>query len=152
MSKFSSTTVEKNCFLGFYVILLLGDCKNMKKTQFLILIIIISMAFWGCVIELGGKEPSLEIVNQYYQPISEIQIFENTPEVLIIYNHFKKLKITQGKTKVLKLYYTNESFDAEIKVSFGDEYDITSVRFNPGKTTTVTLNENGILEYKGEKL
>jgi hypothetical protein len=117
----------------------------MLKLRFLALSIIISMTLWGCVVELYVKGPSLKVVNQYHQPINEITIFEIMVDGSMIYNYYANLNITEGNSKTFEVY-SNNSFEADVEVSFESGYDIKATRFTMGKTTTVTLNENGILE------
>jgi len=124
----------------------------MLKPRFLVLLIIVTMTFCGCIIEIGersylkgSESPYLKIVNQYHRPINEITIFKITAADSRTYNYFGNLNITKGNSGTFDIY-GNNAFEADIKVSFGSEYDIKQVSFSAGKTTTVTLNENGILE------
>ena len=105
------------------------------------------MPLWGCVIEFEGKKTYLKIANQYHQPINEITILEITAEGSITYyNYFTNLNITEGNSKTFELDVSTNPFEADIKVSFDSKYDIKAIRFAEGRTTTVVLDENGILK------
>ena len=112
----------------------------MLKPLFLVLLIIISMSLRGCDIEPDVKEPSLQVENQYHRPIDRVGII-NIPS----YIYYENLNITEGNSEIFETNIKN-SFEADVIVWFESEYDIKAAGFTPGKTTTVTLNENGILE------
>jgi len=124
----------------------------MLKLRFLGLLIIVSLFLSGCFIQFGDESPffvddrpSLKVVNRYHQPIDVVTVYEATDGGPSIYYHYIELNITKGKSDTFKLDYTS-SLDAYTKVSYGSEYDVKIVRLTVGNTTTVTLNENGILE------
>ena len=117
----------------------------MVKFRFLVICIIVSIALCGCIIN-PSEITNFRIVNQYQQPISEIQMFEISSEGLVHWFYYGNLNITQGDSQVFELGYFLNPFTVDIKVSFDSEYDVKTTRFTSGRTTTLTLNENGILE------
>ena len=119
----------------------------MRNLRFLALFFIVSTAFGGCLIVYGGDEPlpSLEMVNNYHLPVNIIHVFNDSPGVFITHNYYGDLDIPQGSSSIFELYFNRPSI-ADVKVTFADEYDVLTIQFNPGKKTTLTLNENGILE------
>lgn len=117
---------------------------NMLKPRFLVLLIIISMTLWGCIFEYV-EFPSLKVINQYHQPINSIHIFQTLTNGTMTYNYYGNLNITEGNSEIFEVY-SNDPIEADVKISFESGYDIKAVRFIGGGTSTVTLNENGILE------
>jgi len=92
------------------------------------------------------SKPYLKVVNKYELPITKVYIdfIENVSS----YGSypFVDLNIPKGKSETLPLEPYHKPYSAEIIVYFGDMYSYKELKFNPGKTTTATLNVNGILE------
>jgi len=67
--------------------------------------------------------------------------------------YIEELNIPKGKSKTYSIdsYFTipdsySAPYSAEVIVYFGDMYSYKELKFVPRKTSTVTLNVNGILE------
>jgi len=114
----------------------------MLRLRFWILSIVILISLSGCFVV---DKPFLKIVNRYHLPVEEFEIYEASYKGASIYYNYICLNITTGQSETFELDY-NYSLDAYIKVFFDNVYDVKIVRLNTGKITTVTLNENGILE------
>ena len=116
-----------------------------KPRLWALLILITSLTLSGCFVEYY-KTPSLKVVNKYHLPITEIAIGGATGiNASRYYDYYIKVNIPKGKSNTFELDYL-DSLEAYIKVSCESEYDIKIVKLTVGKTTTVTLNENGILK------
>ena len=120
----------------------------MKKTINLLRIIVVSTIIFitqaSC--NVNASIPYLKVVNKYDLPITVVSIkfIEN------VSSHgdypFVDLNIQKGKSETLPLEPYHKPYNAEVTVYFGDLYSYKELKFNPGATTTATLNVNGILE------
>ena len=123
----------------------------MKKTINLLGIIVVSMIICltqaSCIV-FGGEDETrsyFKIVNNYDLPITYISI-SFIEKISYDGYIFDELNIPKGKSETYSLEPYDKPYNAEVNVFFGDMYSIKELRFNPGKTTTATLNEDGILE------
>jgi hypothetical protein len=130
-----------------------------KKTINLLGIIVVSTII--CLTQVSCSMfddyliPRLKVVNKYDLPITRIDINIISDNNTYDYCNFGELNIKKGKSETFSLEsYHNESsngfyyysYSAEVIVYFGDMYSYKELCFNSGKTTTATLNVNGILE------
>ena len=131
----------------------------MKKTINLLRIIvvstIISLMQVSCSMFEDTLIPRLKVVNKHDLPITRVDINIISDNDTYDYCDFVELNIKNGKSETFSLETYNNgssngfyyySYSAEVIVYFGDKYSYKELSFNSGKTTTATLNVNGILE------
>ena len=89
----------------------------------------------------------MKVVNKHDLPITKasIKFIESVPYSYDNYT-FEGFNIPKGKSETLPLGPLDKSYNAEVTVYFGDMYFYKEIKFVPRKTSTVTLNVNGILE------
>jgi hypothetical protein len=88
--------------------------------------------------------PYLKVVNKHDLPISKVEI-KSIDNYRYDYT-FSELDIQKGKSETFPLVSNNASYSAEVIVYFGDKYSYKEIKLVQRRTTTVTLNVNGILE------
>jgi len=131
----------------------------MKKTVNLLGIIVVSTIICLTQVSCSMFEdkliPRLKVMNKHDLPITRVDINIISDNDTYDYCDFGELNIKKGKSEIFSLEpYHNESsnkfyyysYSAEVIVYFGDMYSYKELSFNSGKTTTATLNINGILE------
>jgi len=131
----------------------------MKKTVNLLGIIVVSTIICLTQVSCSMFEdkliPRLKVVNKHDLPITRVDINIISDNDTYDYCDFGELNINKGKSETFSLEtYNNEpnngfyyySYSAEVIVYFGDMYSYKELSFKSGKTTTATLNVNGILE------
>jgi hypothetical protein len=123
-----------------------------KKTINLLGIIIVSTILClmqaSCIV-FGFEDdddpiPYLKVVNKHDLPITKVDI-KSIDSYRYDYT-FIELNIQKGKSETFPLVSNNASYSAEVTVYFGDFYSFKELKFVPRKTSTATLNVNGILE------
>jgi hypothetical protein len=92
------------------------------------------------------SKPYLKVVNNNDLPITMVGI-EFIENISSYYGYsFTDLNIPKGKSETFPLEPYHQPYNAEVTVYFGDLYSYKELRFETRKTTTATLNVNGILE------
>jgi hypothetical protein len=89
-------------------------------------------------------ETYLKVVNNHELPITKVDI--DFIAGYRYYETFTALNIPSEKSETFFLILWDDLYSAEVIVYFGDMYSYKELKFNPGRTTTATLNVNGILE------
>ncbi|MCL2139037.1 MAG: hypothetical protein FWH41_07660 [Treponema sp.] len=126
----------------------------MFKSNFFVLFTILAvlsifpMVFAGCIVMDSPSDgySSFTVVNNYDQIIKSVDITFLDPGFSFDGYIFPNEKIPPGKSKKIQIDKINKSYNAEVIVWFGNNYDLKDYIFTPDETTVITLNEKGILE------
>jgi len=116
--------------------------KTINRGFSIIVSTIICLTQASCIV-FEDLNTYLKMENKYDLPITQvgINLIENDFSYIIM-----DLNIPKGKSENISLMPYHESYSAEVIVYFGDMYSFNEFGFNKSKTTTATLNVNGILE------
>jgi len=126
--------------------------KTIKLLEIIVVSTIICLTQASCSMFDDLLIPRLKVVNKYDLPITKVGMKIIIGDFSSKEYTFEELNIPKGKSKTFTLdsYFFFDSYSApysaEVIVYFGDMYSYKELRFNDGRTTTATLNVNGILE------
>ena len=110
-----------------------------KNSIFFILIPIFCLLLFGC----GEKQALLKVLNQNDGPITQVkvEIPGRTNEDI-----FQDLNITKGNSQVFVLNIWADDVGTNVDINYQGGYARGSVRFSGGKTTTITLTDDGSIK------
>jgi hypothetical protein len=124
--------------------------QDVRKTINLLGIIVVSTIICltqaSCSIFDDYLNPRLRVVNKYNLPITRVSMKIVSDNIVYDENFIRDPIIAKGKSETFSLESYPTPYSAEVIVYFGDMYSYKELSFNSGRTTTATLNVNGILE------